>query len=187
MSAFKIVQNLPSVSVGAAASASSDAISLQSGYIRILPESDSYVEIGSPPAGVSTSTSLWIPGGSSVTLKENVSAGRVVGVTTGATTTIDFPEGQASPVSVGDYIELSGITPAGINTTFAEVTSVDVSSGPNGYYGTRAVINWDTSGQGPVTDINYDSEVRRAIKINVKDDSTGGKIHITEVQIASAV
>ena len=43
MSAFKIVQKLAKVSGGS----TSDPISLQSGYLRITPEADAYIEIGS--------------------------------------------------------------------------------------------------------------------------------------------
>ena len=61
-------------------------------------------------------------------IQESVCSQRVIGVTTGATTIVDFPEGTGSPVSQGDYVALTGMQPVGVNTTWAQVASVNSSS-----------------------------------------------------------
>lgn len=186
MSAFKIVQKVASVTTATGVAATSSPISLQSGYLRILPEADAYIEVGTNP-GINTSTSLWVPGGQAVVIKEYVASQRVVGVTTGTTTIIDFPEGQSTPVGEGDYIALTGIQPTGINTTYAQVASVNSSSNVGGYYSTRITLNWNTASIAGVVTVTNSAEVRRAVKVAIKDDASGGITHITEIQIASAV
>lgn len=186
MSAFKIVQKVAKLTTTVGAAATSSPIALQSGYLRILPEADAYVEVGYSPS-ISTSTSLWVPGGTEVVLKESVASQRVIGVTTGATTIVDFPEGTGSPVSQGDFVALTGMQPTGINTTFAQVASVNSSSNYSGYFSTRIVLSWNTSSITGIITATESAEIRRAVKVAVKDDASGGDTHITEVQITSQV
>ena len=97
MSAYKIVQKISDLSTGIS---TSGPIALKSGYLRIVPETDAYIEVDSNP-GVSTSNSIWAKAGTELILKETVVSQRVVGVDTGATTTIYLPEGTFSSFSVG--------------------------------------------------------------------------------------
>ena len=112
----------------------------------------------------------------------NVKSQRVVGVTTGSTTTIDFPEGTGSPFEVGDSVELTGISPTGINTSYAIVSSIDSSSGYSGYFDTRIVIDWDTSGQGAVT--AGTGELREVFKVAGKTSTGTGTLYVQQVQVS---
>lgn len=184
MSAFKVVQKIPSLVIGSTAGISTTGpISLKSGYIRIVSTGNAYIDIGYSP-GISTSNSFWVPANNEVIIKEKIVSQPVVGVTTGATTTLTLPEGTSSSFSVGDYVELSGISTTGINTNFARVSSVNNSTSVGGFYGTKLEIDWNTTSQSPVT--NVSGELRKAIKIAAYNDSASSNtIHITEVQVVS--
>lgn len=175
MSAYKIVQNIDNLSSGIS---TSGPIPVKSGYFRIVPESDAYISIGAT-TGVSTTNSIWVKAGTELILRETVVSQRVVGVSTGATTTVLLPEGTFSEFAVGDYVALTGISPAGINTDYAAVLSVDANAGLNGGYSRKLTLNWDTSGQPAVSDST--GELRKVVKISA---SSAGTVHITEVQIA---
>lgn len=184
MSAFKIVQKISSLSIGSSAGIStSNPISLKSGYLRIVPSGNAYIEIGSNPV-INLNSSIWVSANSELILKESVRSQPTVGIITGTTTTVIIPEGTSCAFDVGDYVELTGITTAGINTNFAEVVSVDNTTNYNGYYNTRLTINWNTSSRPPVLDGK--GELRKVIKIAALNDSVSpNTIHITEVQVVS--
>jgi hypothetical protein len=182
MSAYRIVQKFTPLTLSGAAT-TSGPIALKSGYLRIVPEQDAYIEVGATPTiSTSTSASIFVKGGTELLLRETVISQRVVGITTGATTVIDLPEGTFSEFSPGDYIELTGISPSGINTTFASVASVDATNDAGtGGFNRKVTLTWDTSSQGgAITDSI--GELRKVVKIAAY--GTSGKVHITEVQIA---
>ena len=183
MSAFKIVQKIPSLTINTASGVSTTApISLKSGYLRITPSRDVFIEIGANP-GIDTSTSIWTPANSELILKENIRSQSVVGIITGTNTTVITPEGTMSGFNVGDFVELTGVN-VGINTNFAQVVSVDNSSSYNGNFGTRLTINWNTTSRPPVTNVN--GELRKVTRIAAFNDSASPNIiHITEVQVVS--
>jgi hypothetical protein len=184
MSAFKIVQKIPSLVIGSASGISTSApISLKSGYLRIVPTQNTFIEIGSNP-GINTSTSFWVSANTEIIIKETVRSQSTVGILTGSSTTVVLPEGTTSAFNVGDYVELSGISTTGINTNFAQVTSVINPSSYNNPYSARIVLNWNTSSQPPV--INGTGELRKVIKVAALNDSANPNIvHITEVQVVS--
>ena len=71
MSAFKIVQKIPSLTIGSASGIStSGPIALKSGYFRIVPTGNAYIEIDANP-GISTSTSIWVAANTELILKSN--------------------------------------------------------------------------------------------------------------------
>lgn len=179
MSAFKIVQKVPKLS----GISTSEPISLQSGYLRISPEADTYIEIGYTPT-ISTSSSLWLKAGETVIVKESVRSQTISGVTTGSSTIISLPSGTTSCVNVGDYVSLSGIEPLGINTSFAEVSSVLGTDPRNEYQSDRVVLNWDTSSITGIVTTTSSAEIRKSIKVAA---NSGGATHITEVQITNSL
>lgn len=180
MPALKIVQKLDSLTMTGGITTSAP-IALKSGYLRIVPESNCYIEVNSSPT-ISTSTSIWVAAGQELILKETVIAQTTVGVQTGATTVITLPEGTFSDFSAGDVVELTGIAPSGINTTSATVASVDATNvAGTGGFNRVLTLNWDTSGiSSPITDSN--GVLRRVVKVAAS--AASGKVHITEVQIA---
>lgn len=185
MSAFKLAQKLPSLVIGSTAGISTTApIALKTGYIRIVPTGNAYIEIGYNP-GISTSTSFWVPANTEVVLKERVLSQPVVGIITGATTTILLPEGTTSSFGVDDYVQLTGITTVGFNTTFARVASVDTSTYVGGYYGTRLTLDLNTSARPPIVG-DVAGELRKVVKVAAYNDSASSNtIHISEVQVVS--
>lgn len=184
MSAFKVVQKIPSLSISTTSGIStSGPIALKSGYLRIVPTGNAYIEIGTNP-GINTSTSIWVSANQELILKETVRSQPTVGIITGTTTTVIIPEGTSCSFDVGDYVELSGISTTGINTNFAQVVSVDNTTSYDGYHNTRLQINWNTSSQPPVS--NGNGELRKVIKVAAYNDSASSNtIHITEVQVVS--
>jgi len=179
MSAFKIVQKVAKLS----GISTSEPISLQSGYIRIAPEADTYIEIGYTPT-ISTSSSLWLKAGETVIVKESVRSQSISGIVTGSSTIVTLPSGTTSSVSVGDYVSLSGIEPSGINTVFAEVSNILSTDPRNGYQSDRVVLNWDTSSITGIITTTSSAEIRKSIKVAA---DSGGATHITEVQITNSL
>ena len=81
-----------------------------------------------------------------------------------------------------DLVELTGIVPAGINTTAATVASVDATNDAGtGGFNRVITLTWNTSSQGaPIT--TSTGVLRRTTKVAAYGAS--GKLHITEIQIA---
>ena len=121
-------------------SARSVAISQQSDTIRVVAESaGAYVAIGTLPTA--THDNFYVTS----TDPEKISIGpvlanRVVGITTGTTTTIDFPEGTGSPFVAGDAVSLTVSGQSNFDFSHKIVSSVDSSSGNDGYFSTRILL-----------------------------------------------
>ena len=117
MSVYKIVQKITPLTMTGAA-VTSNPIALRSGFLRIVPEQDAYVEVSpTPTISTSTSASIFVKAGTELVLKETAITQTIVGVTTGTTTIVTLPEGTFSDFSAGDIVELTGVVPSGINTT----------------------------------------------------------------------
>jgi hypothetical protein len=122
-----------------------------------------------------------VKAGTELVLKDTAVTQTIVGVTTGTTTVVTLPEGTFSDFSAGDIVELTGIVPAGINTTAATVASVDATNDAGtGGFNRVITLTWNTSSQGPVT--TSTGVLRRTTKVAAYGAS--GKLHITEIQIA---
>jgi hypothetical protein len=182
MSAYKIVQKITPLTMTGGIT-TSNPIALKSGYLRIVPEQDAYIEVSSSPTiSTSTNASVFVKGGTEFLIKETVIAQTVVAVQTGTATTVTIPEGTFSDFSSGDIVELTGIVPSGINTTSATVASVDATNDAGtGGFNRIITLNWDTSTQGAA--ITTPTGVLRRVT-KVAASAASGKVHITEVQIA---
>ncbi len=163
-------------------SSQSEIIVKQSDTLRVVSaDSGCHVAIGTNPTA--TNSNYYVASGESVTLSIGpVKCQKVVGVTTGSTTIIDFPSGTGSPFEVGDTVQLTGISPSGINTNFAYVSSVDSSSGYDGYFSTRITLDLNTSAQGEVT--NSYGELREVFKVAGKTAGSSGTLYLHQVQIS---
>ena len=107
---------------------------------------------------------------------------RVVGVTTGETTTIIFEEGLTSQFGVGDYVSLVVSEQSYYDFTHQPVISVNTSSGYNGYFSTRIGIGTNTS--GIVTSFNSPyAELRNSLKVSFISDGGTGNMFAQQVQI----
>lgn len=165
------------------AAVTSGPIALRSGFLRIVPEQDAYVEVApTPTISTSTNASIFVKAGTELILRDTPITQTVVGVTTGTTTVVTLPEGTFSDFSAGDIVELTGIVPAGINTTAATVASVDATNRAGaGGFNRVITLTWNTSSQGaPIT--TSTGVLRRTTKVAAY--GAGGKLHITEIQIA---
>ena len=181
MSVYKIVQKITPLTMTGVA-VTSNPIALRSGFLRIVPEQDAYVEVApTPTISTSTSASIFVKAGTELLLKETAITQTIVGVTTGTTTIVTLPEGTFSDFSAGDIVELTGVVPSGINTTAATVASVDATNDATGGFNRVITLTWNTSNQGaPIT--TSTGVLRRTTKVAAFGAS--GKLHITEIQIA---
>lgn len=205
MSALKIVQNIETVSVATSSGISTSApIPLKSGYLRISPDQNSYIDVDCDP-NLSTS-SLWLSAGDSILIKETVISQKIIGVQTGATTNLILPEGTFSQFNAGDCVEVIGITGVGIFTDFTRIISIDDVQHNMGGYSRKVEIDFDSSsiagippwspdyyfpplfdpifGHSLEGNLAYPSELRRVVKVGVKADGAPVNLHITEVQIS---
>jgi hypothetical protein len=181
MSVYKIVQKITPLSMTGVA-VTSGPIALRSGFLRIVPEQDAYVEVApTPTISTTTNASIFVKAGTELILRDTPTTQTIVGVTTGTTTIVTLPEGTFSDFSTGDIVELTGIVPAGINTTAATVASVNATnSAGTGGFNRVITLTWNTSSQSPVT--TPTGVLRRTTKVAAFGAS--GKLHITEIQIA---
>ena len=182
MSAYKIVQKITPLTMTGGIT-TSGPIALKSGYLRIVPEQDAYVEVApSPTISTTTNASIFVKGGTELLIKDTVIAQTVVAIQTGTATTVTIPEGTFSDFSSGDVVELTGIVPSGINTTAATVASVNTTNDAGtGGFNRIITLTWNTSGQGAA--ITTPTGVLRRVT-KVAASAASGKVHITEVQIA---
>ena len=177
MAAVKVVQKISSIT-----GSNSATIALKSGYIRVTPVADSFIEVGTGAEATSDS-SLFVPADTSVVFKERVSSSDIVGITTAdATTTFTFSTGMESPFAVGDTIEVTGAT--GFNTTSASVTQIiPANYGTSGFESSQSgkvVIGVGSSDK--TTSATATASLRRVVLVDVAT-SGSTKTHISEVQI----
>ena len=125
--AIKIVQTISPLSVTAGSGTTTNPIALKTGYLRVSTASTgAHVEIGFNP--ITTNSSFHIPPYSSEMIKNRIARQRFSGITTGASTVVNFGENNGNLFLVGDYVAIEGVSPAGINTNFAQVTAVNTDS-----------------------------------------------------------
>ena len=118
------------------------------------------------------------------------SSQKVVGITTGATTLIDFPEGTGSPFAVGSRVDLTvtGQSYYDDAVGFATVSKVWSGSGRNGYFSTRITVDADTSGIVTAYSSDNYAELRSSFKVSAlsKGGAATGKstLYYQQVQIS---
>lgn len=168
---FKIVQTVAAVNAAAATTATSNPIALQSGYIRVSCGSTAYIQISENP--VATANDFMVVPNSSEVLKQRIARQRISGVTTGATTLIDFGENNGNPFIVGDYVTIQNAHPAGINTVHSQVTVATPSN---------ITLNYNSSSVVGVALTN--ASISRSVKVSVFAPAAT-TVSIAEVQTAS--
>jgi len=163
-------------------SAKTSAIYGQTNVIRLVSVgANAFVAIGTEPTA--TTSNYFLPAGVPQTHAIVNGQARVVGVTTGNPTLIDFPEGTASPFGVGDYVTLIASGQTYYNFTHQPVTSVYNSSSFDGYFSTRVAIGTNTS--GIVTAFSDpDTVLKNSFKIAALTDSGSGTLYAQQVQIS---
>jgi hypothetical protein len=122
-----------------------DQTAHQSEYLRVVAKgAGCHIAIGTLPTAATTNFYVHAGEDDIISLGK-VSAQRVVGVTTGTTTIIDFPEGTGQPFEVGDAVTLTGV-PSYLTFTHKIVDSVNTTAGVGGFFNTRIIVNHDSSG-----------------------------------------
>jgi hypothetical protein len=182
--ALKIVQEIASVSISTTGVSTSSSIALQSGYLRLTPNKDCHVAIGTTPGA--TLNSLYIPANKSEIIKEKVVRQKISGITTGTSTLIIFSQNLGNPFVVGDYLTIENAYPSGINTIHNLITAIS----ENPFTGTSTLtIPFNSASITGVAVTN--ATATKSIKITAFSDTSvgasggSGALHISEVQIAS--
>ena len=174
MAAFKVVQEITSLD----GNATSDPISLKSGYLRVTPAGgDAFVSVGSNPTATDNQ-SIFVPIDTPTVFKESVASIQTVSVTNAsAAIKFGFPSGIEAPFVVGDTVAVTGCAPAGIITTSASVTAVTGPDPINGVQSGTVTLGY---GDANLAATDAVGEIRKVVKVAVRGS---GKTHISEVQI----
>jgi hypothetical protein len=134
-----------SVAFTAGAASTSNPFSVQSSVLRVVAVGGAaHIAVGSTPSA--TSGDYYVPSGGTATLALSKASNRVVGVTTGTTTTITVPEGTQVPYGTDDYVTLTVTGQSYYDFTHQKVLSVDTTAGIDGYFQTRMIVNYNSSG-----------------------------------------
>ena len=118
------------------------------------------------------------------------SSQRVVGITTGTTTLIDFPEGTGSPFAVGSRVDLTVTGQSYYDDVvgFATVSKVWDGANIGGHYSTRISVDANTSGIVTAYDSTNYAELRNSFKVSAlsKGGAATGKstLYYQQVQIS---
>jgi hypothetical protein len=129
----------------AGAATTSSAFTVQSSVLRVVAVGGAaFISVGATPSA--TAADYYVPSGGTETIALTKASNRVVGITTGATTTVIVPEGTQVPFGVGDYVTLTASGQTYYNFSHQQVLSVDTTSGVGGYYQTRMVVNYNSAG-----------------------------------------
>ena len=169
-----------SIAITSGAATTSSALSVQTKALRVVAVSaGAFIGIGTSPTAATTD--YLVPAGGTAVLALSPASQRISGITTGATTTIIFPEGSGSPFVVGDYVTLTSVGQSYYNFTHQPVTAVDASSGVGGYYSTRITVSTSTS--GILTAFSTDGDLRKSIKVSAYGTGAG-TLYYQQVQIA---
>tara|TARA_R100000908_G_scaffold49605_1_gene24920 strand:- start:39 stop:596 length:558 start_codon:yes stop_codon:yes gene_type:complete len=183
-SALKAVGSNQTITTGTGAT-STTAISQQTDTLRIVAEgAGCHVAIGTNPTAATTDIYIGISGGDEKISLGPVASQRVVGITTGAQTTLQFPEGTGSPFGLGDAVTL---TVSGNQTYYnfshKIISSIDTSSGVGGFFSTKIVVNNDSSGIATAFTGPY-ADLRRSFKVSLRTAASGGKAFVQQVQVS---
>lgn len=168
-------------SFSAGTATTSNSFSVQSSVLRVVAVSNAaHVAIGASP--VATNEDYYIPAGGTVTLALTKASNRVAGIITGTTTIVKVPEGTQVPFVVGDYVTLTSGAQDYYNFTHQQVLSVDNTAGHDGYYQTRMVIDYNSS--GIVTAFSAsDASITRSNKVSAYGAGSG-TLYFQQVQIS---
>jgi|TARA_X000001382_G_scaffold86294_4_gene61362 hypothetical protein len=166
-------------------SARSEAISQQTDTIRVVCEGvGAHVAIGTLPVSTVDNFYVGVQDATNVSLGP-VASQRVVGITTGTSTIIDFPEGTGSPFGIGDAVTLTvdGGSQSYYDFSHKIVDSIDNTIGADGFHGTRITIGNDSSGIVTAFEAPY-ATLRKSLMFAAKSQASTGKVFIQQVQVS---
>ena len=154
----------------------------QSDSLRVVAKgAGCHVAIGTLPTAAATNYYVH-SGEAEVISLGKVKSNIVTGITTGATTTIDFAEGTGSPFEVGDAVTLTVTGQSDYDFTHKIVSSVNAVAGIGGFYSTRIVVDHDSSTGNPAALLPTSSaELRSSFMVATFGDGSG-TLHYQQVQ-----
>ena len=145
-----------------------------------------HIKVGEMPTA--TTADYYLIKGQSATITiHRPSSQRVVGITTGTTTTITFPEGTGSPFGVGNSVSITVTDQSYYDDIIKDssVTAVDNTAGVGGAFGTRITLDADTS--GIVTAMSGYATLRNSFKISALAKGNAaditGALYYQQVQV----
>jgi hypothetical protein len=169
--AVKIVQTVNKITANPGVAGTSNPIALKSGYIRISIASSGvgcYVATGNDP--VATTNDFHISTYSAEVLKERIARQKIVGITTGTTTTVTFDNNAGNPFLSTDYVTIQNAPTAGINTTHRSIVSLTDSS---------VTINFNSSS---ITSPDITgADLVRSVKVSAYTTDPNIGISVTEI------
>ena len=146
-----------------------------------------HIKVGEMPTA--TTADFYLVKGETATLNINrPSSQRVTGITTGATTIVQFPEGTGTPFGIGASVSITATGQSYYDDIIKDspVTAVDNSAGVGGAFSTRITIGADTS--GIKTDITGNATLRNSFKISALAKGNAadvtGALYYQQVQIS---
>ena len=178
------------ISVSTSAATTSSLIAHQSNTLRVVLTGETGLEGVNVSIGTDASATT-----SNYYVVKNVpatinifrpSSQRVVGITTGATTTIEFPEGTGSPFGAGSSV---AITVTGQSYYDDIINGNGVASVDNSAFGNgKIVVNADTSGIVTAYDSSNYAELRNSFKVSAYGEGAAagkkGALYYQQVQIS---
>jgi hypothetical protein len=170
-----------SIAFTAGVASTSNPFTVQSSVLRVVStNAAAHISIGASPSA--TSVDYYVPSGGTATLALTKASNRVVGVITGTTTTIIVPEGTQVPFIADDFVTLTSTNQSYYNFTHQKVLSVDNTAGFNGYFQTRMVVDYNSS--GIVTAFSSpDASITRSNKVSAYGTGAG-TLYFQQVQIS---
>ena len=177
------------ISVSTSAATTSSLIAHQSNTLRVVLTGETGLEGVNVSIGTDASATT-----SNYYVVKNVpatinifrpSSQRVVGITTGTTTTIEFPEGTGSPFGAGSSV---AITVTGQSYYDDIINGNGVASVDNSAFGNgKIVVNADTSGIVTAYDSSNYAELRNSFKVSAYGEGAAagkkGALYYQQVQV----
>ena len=142
-----------------------------------------HIKTGTMPTA--TTADFYLVKGETATLNiDRPSSQRVVGITTGTTTTITFPEGTGSPFGVGNSVSITVTDQSYYDDIIKDssVTATDL-----GDFGTKITVDADTSGIVTAYDSSNYAELRNSFKVSAYGGGAAagkkGALYYQQVQV----
>lgn len=168
-----------SISVSAGAATTSNPFPVYSDTLRVVSTGNAFIKVDSEPSA--SASDYYVNDKKDYTIALSPRSSVIVGIITGATTAIDFPEGMSSPFDVGDYVSLTSVGQSYYNFTHKKVLNVLNSANINGYFSRRIIV--ENNSTGIITAFNSDAELRTSLKISAYGLNNGA-IYYQQVQIS---
>lgn len=182
-SALKPVGSGQVISTSGTAAASA-AFKQQTDTLRVVAEGAGvHVAIGTLPVAVATDIYVPAEGGDEKISLGPVASQAVIGITTGTTTILDFPEGTGCPFGEGNAVSLTVDGQSYYDFEHKILSSINQTAGIDGFFATRVVVDHDSSGIVTAVNAPY-AELRRSIKISLKTNAGTGTAFIQQVQVS---